>query len=100
MLPLKKAQENSSMKKMIKATLSSHHQLKDDEVEPKASKKKKKTTMISPNFLTYMLENEPRTCSKTIFYPKASYKNKQIDSEIVSIMNKSYIETNASFTWK
>jgi hypothetical protein len=42
MLPLKKAQENSSMKKTIKASLSSHHQLKDDEVEFKTSKNKKK----------------------------------------------------------
>jgi len=29
------------MKKTIKASLSSHHQLKDDEVESKTSKKKK-----------------------------------------------------------
>jgi hypothetical protein len=29
--------------------------------------------MIGPDFLTYMLENEPRICSKTMFYPKAFY---------------------------
>jgi hypothetical protein len=29
--------------------------------------------MIGPDFLAYMLENESRTCSKTMFYPKASY---------------------------
>jgi hypothetical protein len=46
---------------MIEASLSSYHQLKDDEVKLKKTKQEKMTKTFGPGFLTYLLENKPQT---------------------------------------
>jgi len=57
----KEAQEKHSLKRMIEASLSSYHQLKDDEVKLKKTKQEKMTKTFGPGFLTYLLENKPQT---------------------------------------
>jgi F0F1-type ATP synthase delta subunit len=57
--PWKETQENCSLKRTIGASLSSHHLLEDDKVELIRSERGKKTKTFGPNFLTYLLENEP-----------------------------------------
>jgi len=53
------AQEKHSLKRMIEASLSSYHQLKDDEVKLKKTKQEKMTKTFGLGFLTYLLENKP-----------------------------------------
>jgi len=50
------------------------------------------TKTFGPNFLAYLLKNEPQTYSKAMSYPKVSYWNETVNSEIESIMN--------NHTWK
>jgi len=45
------------------------------------------TKTFGPDFLAYLLENEPQTYSKAMSYPKASYWNEAVNSEIESIMD-------------
>ena len=45
------------------------------------------TEILGPNFLTYLLENEPRTYFEAISCPEASYWKDAINSKIESVMN-------------
>jgi predicted component of type VI protein secretion system len=45
------------------------------------------TKTFGPDFLAYLLKNEPQTYSKAMSYPKVSYWNEAVNSEIESIMN-------------
>jgi hypothetical protein len=47
--------------------------MKYDEVEPQKSKREKITKILGPDFLTYLLENEPQTNSKIMSYLEVSY---------------------------
>jgi hypothetical protein len=71
----KEAQENHSLKRMIKGSLSSHHQSKDNEIEFR-SKNEKMTKTFGPNFLTYLLKNESQTYSNAMSCPKLLIRRK------------------------
>jgi hypothetical protein len=44
---------------MIEASSNNHHQIKDNKVEQKRSKRAKMTKIFVPNFLPYLLKNQP-----------------------------------------
>jgi hypothetical protein len=77
---------------MIKTSSSNYHQLEDDEVELRKSKGAKMTKIFGLDFLTYLLENEPRTYFEAMSCPEASYWKETVNSKIESIMN--------NHTWK
>ena len=83
---------------MIEANLSNYHQLENDEVELRKSKMNK---IFGPNFLIYLLKNEPQSYSKAMSCPETSYQKKIINNKIEFIMNNHSWETIGSFSsWK
>ena len=60
MFPCKSKEESSSSKRVLD-TINENIQDQDGEVEPKHSKRVRTEKSFGPNFLTYMLEGEPRT---------------------------------------
>ncbi|KAL0429099.1 UNVERIFIED_CONTAM: Retrovirus-related Pol polyprotein from transposon TNT 1-94 [Sesamum radiatum] len=58
--------------------------IKDE--EPRRSKRAKIAKTFGPEFLTYVLENEPRTINEALSSPEAPFWKEAINSEIESIM--------------
>jgi hypothetical protein len=77
---------------MIEVNSSSHHQSKDNKVEPKTNWKQKLTKTFDSNSLTYLPENEPETYSEAMSYSETFYWKEVVNSEIESIKN--------NHTWK
>jgi hypothetical protein len=67
-----KLQETCSLKRISKESSSSHHQIKDDEVETR-SKRTKIVKIYELDFLTYLLENKPRNYFEAMFCHESSY---------------------------
>ena len=70
--PFKTLQETCSLKRISKESSSSHHQIKNDEVETRS----KRTKIIKVNeldFLTYLLENKSQNYFKAMFCHESSY---------------------------
>ncbi|KAK3038255.1 hypothetical protein RJ639_030864 [Escallonia herrerae] len=61
-------------------------ELSQEEDEPRRSKRARMSTSFGPDFLTYLLENEPRTYSEAMSSPDAPHWKEAINSEIESIM--------------
>ena len=57
-----------------------------NEVEPRRSKRAKTTKSFGPNFLTYMLEDEPQSFKEAISTSEAPFWKEAINSEIESIL--------------
>ena len=57
-----------------------------NEVEPRRSKRAKMSKSFGPNFLTYMLEDEPQSFEEAIFTPEAPFWKEAVNSEIESIL--------------
>ena len=57
------------------------------EDEPRRSKRQRTSTSFGPDFLTYLLENEPRTFKEVVASPEAPF-----NSEVESILS--------NHTWK
>ncbi|KAK3033160.1 hypothetical protein RJ639_036344 [Escallonia herrerae] len=79
--PYKVAQELSSLE-----ITSMNQEPSQEEDEPRRSKRARTSTSFGPDFLTYLLENEPRTYSEAMSSPEAPYWKEAINSEIESIM--------------
>ena len=62
------------------------------EDEPRRSKRQRTSTSFGPDFLTYLLENEPRTFKEVVTSPEAPFWKEAIDSEVESILS--------NHTWK
>lgn len=60
--------------------------------EPRRSKRTKIATSFGPDFLTYMVENDPRTYVEAMSTPKAPFWKEDINSEMESILQ--------SHTWE
>ena len=56
------------------------------EVKPRRSKRAKKATSFGPDFLTYMVEDEPQTFGEAMASSDAPYWKEAINSEMKSIM--------------
>jgi hypothetical protein len=69
----KEVQENCSLERIIEVSSNDHHQLEDNKVEFRMRKREKRTKKLGPDFLTYLLENKPRTYSKTMSCLKFFY---------------------------
>ena len=63
-----------------------HLQNKVSEDEPRYSKRTKVAKLFCPNFLTFLLESEPKTFKEVMSTLKAPFWKKAINSEIESIM--------------
>ena len=62
------------------------------EVEPRRSKRQRTSTSFGPNFLTYLLENKPRTFKEAVTSPEAPFWKEAINREVESILS--------NHTWK
>ena len=75
--PYKSTQESSSLKRNFEFTYSTFHdqQLMEEknEVEPRHSKRAKTSKPFGPDFLTYMLEDEPQSFKEAISTPEAPF---------------------------
>ena len=58
-----------------------------DEENPRRSKRQRTTTSFGPEFLTFLLENEPRTFNEAMSSSEAQFWKEAINSEIESILN-------------
>ena len=57
------------------------------EDEPRRSKRQRTSTSFGPYFLTYLLENEPRTFKEAVTSPEAPFWKEVINSEVESILS-------------
>ena len=62
------------------------------EDEPRRSKRQRTFTSFGPYFLTYLLENEPRTFKEAVTSLEAPFWKEAINSEVESILS--------NHTWK
>ncbi|KAL0431577.1 UNVERIFIED_CONTAM: Retrovirus-related Pol polyprotein from transposon TNT 1-94 [Sesamum radiatum] len=79
----KERKEEGSSRKRTHEVASGDHQ-RDE--EPRRSKRAKIAKTFGPEFLTYVLENEPRTINEALSSPEAPFWKEAINSEIESIM--------------
>ena len=88
--PYKFTQKSSCLKRNFESTsITSHDQelLEErNEVEPRRSNRAKKSKPFGPEFLTYMLEDEPQSFKEAIYTPKAPFWKEVVNSEIESIL--------------
>ncbi|KAL0320072.1 UNVERIFIED_CONTAM: Retrovirus-related Pol polyprotein from transposon TNT 1-94 [Sesamum radiatum] len=75
--------EEGSSRKRTHEVASGDHQ-RDE--EPRRNKRAKIAKTFGPEFLTYVLENEPRTINEALSSPEAPFWKEAINSEIESIM--------------
>jgi hypothetical protein len=57
-----------------------------NEVEPRRSKRTKTSKMFGPDFLTFMLEDEPQSFKEAMSMPEAPLWKEAVNSEIKSIL--------------
>ncbi|KAK4400061.1 Retrovirus-related Pol polyprotein from transposon TNT 1-94 [Sesamum angolense] len=81
--PCKDRKEEESSRKRTREVANGDHQ-RDE--EPRRSKRAKRAKTFGPNFLTYLLENEPRTINEALSSPEAPFWKEAINNEIESIM--------------
>ncbi|KAK3039107.1 hypothetical protein RJ639_028853 [Escallonia herrerae] len=79
--PYKVAQERNSLERT-----SMDQDPSQEEDESRRSKRARMSTSFGPDFLTYLLENEPRTYSEAMSSPEAPHWKEAVNSEIESIM--------------
>ncbi|KAL0349572.1 UNVERIFIED_CONTAM: Retrovirus-related Pol polyprotein from transposon TNT 1-94 [Sesamum radiatum] len=75
--------EEESSRKRTREVANGDHQ-RDE--EPRRSKRAKRAKTFGPDFLTYLLENEPRTINEALSSPEAPFWKEAINNEIESIM--------------
>ncbi|KAL0301725.1 UNVERIFIED_CONTAM: Retrovirus-related Pol polyprotein from transposon TNT 1-94 [Sesamum radiatum] len=71
------------LKKRTREVANGDHQ-RDE--EPRRNKRAKRAKTFGPDFLTYLLENEPRTINEALSSPEAPFWKEAINNEIESIM--------------
>ncbi|KAL0333939.1 UNVERIFIED_CONTAM: Retrovirus-related Pol polyprotein from transposon TNT 1-94 [Sesamum angustifolium] len=81
--PCKDRKEEESSRKRTREVANGDHQ-RDE--EPRRSKRAKRAKTFGPDFLTYLLENEPRTINEALSSPEAPFWKEAINNEIESIM--------------
>ena len=88
--PYKSTQESSSHERNFESMSSTSHdqELMEErnEVELGHSKRAKMSKSFGPDFLTYMLEDEPQSFEEAISTPKAPFWKEAVNSEIESIL--------------
>uniref|UniRef100_A0A2N9F9L9 Integrase catalytic domain-containing protein n=1 Tax=Fagus sylvatica TaxID=28930 RepID=A0A2N9F9L9_FAGSY len=88
--PCKPTQETNSLKRNLESTSSTSHdqELMEErnEVEPRRSKRTKTSKTFGPDFLTFMLEDEPQSFKEAMSIPEAPLWKEAVNSEIESIL--------------
>ena len=79
---------SNSNKRPLDATSNNPENIDKESVldEPRRSKRARTSTSFGPDFLTFLLENDPRTYKEAVSSPDASHWKEAINSEIESIM--------------
>ncbi|KAL0396142.1 UNVERIFIED_CONTAM: Retrovirus-related Pol polyprotein from transposon TNT 1-94 [Sesamum calycinum] len=78
-----RTKKEESFRKRTREVANGDHQ-RDE--EPRRNKRAKRAKTFGPDFLTYLLENEPRTINEALSSPEAPFWKEAINSEIESIM--------------
>ncbi|XP_075504626.1 uncharacterized protein LOC142542066 [Primulina tabacum] len=81
--PCKENKEISYQKRTYETTSSG---VQEEQQEPRRNKRAKTAMTFGPDFLTYMLENEPRTASEALSSPEAPFWKETMNNEIESIL--------------
>ena len=82
--PYKCTQESNSSKRTHDTTICSSQGQQDDD-EPIHSKRTRTSKSFGPDFLTYLLEDEPQSFKEAMSSPKAPYWKEAINDEVESI---------------
>jgi hypothetical protein len=86
----KPTQETNSFKRNLESTSSTSHdqELMEErnEVEPRRSKRTKTPKTFGPNFLTFMLEDEPQSFKEAMSTPETPLWKEAVNSEIECIV--------------
>ncbi|XP_073154047.1 uncharacterized protein [Henckelia pumila] len=90
--PSKEEKETSSIKRAHESTNEETH----ENEEPRRSKRAKIAKTFGPDFLSYAIENDPRTLSEALSSPDAPLWKEAIKSEIDSIMQNHTWDTYPS----
>ena len=70
--PYKCTQKSNSSKRTHDTAISNSQGQQDDD-EPRSSKRTRTSKSFGPNFLTYLLEDEPQSFKEAMSSPKAPY---------------------------
>ena len=88
--PYKSTQVLSSLKRNFESISSTSYDQwlmeERNEVEPRHSKRAKTSKSLGPNFLTYILEDEPQSFKEAISTLEAPFWKEAVNSEIESIL--------------
>jgi hypothetical protein len=80
----------NSLKRNLESMSSTSHdqELMEEmnEVEPRRSKRTKTSKTFGPDFLTFMLEDEPQSFKEVMSMPEAPLWKEAVNSEIESIL--------------
>ena len=81
----KSTQESNSSKRTHDTAIGSSQGQQDDD-EPKRSKRTRTSKSFGPDFLTYLLEDEPQSFKEAMSSPEAPYWKEAINDEVESIL--------------
>ena len=83
--PYKSTQESNSSKMTHDTAISSSQDQQDDD-KPRRSKRTRTSKSFGPDFLTYLLEDEPQSFKESMSSPEAPYWKEAINDEVESIL--------------
>ena len=83
--PYKSTQESNSSKRTHDTAIGSSQGQQDDD-ELKRNKRTRRSKSFGPYFLTYLLEDEPKSFKEAMSSPKAPYWKEAINDEVESIL--------------
>ena len=85
LFPYKSTQESKSSKRTHGTGIGSSQGQQDDD-EPRRIKRTRTSKSFGPDFLTYLLEDEPQSFKEAMSSPKAPYWKQAINDEVESIL--------------
>ena len=83
--PYKSTQESNSSKRTHDTTVGGSQGQQDDD-EPRCSKRTRTSKSFDPDFLTYLLEDEPQSFKEAMSSPEAPYWKEAINDIVESIL--------------
>ena len=83
--PYKSTQELNSSKRTHDTVIGSSQGQQDDD-EPRRNKRTRTLKSFGPDFLTYLLEDEPQSFKEVMSSPEAPYWKEAINDEVESIL--------------
>ena len=83
--PYKSTQKSNSSKRTHDTAIGNSQGQQDDD-EPRRSKRTRTSKYFGPDFLTYLLEDEPQSFKEAMSSPEAPYWKEAINDEVESIL--------------